>query len=55
MNALSEKIALQLKLQLKVNFAETMAELHLIYKRVEVSEIAELQKWRKSCKPCLNN
>jgi len=40
-NSLPEKIALQLKLQAKVNFAETMSkarELRLIYERMEVIE-----------------
>ena len=41
MNSLPEKIALQLKLQAKVNFAQTMAkarELRLIYERAEATE-----------------
>ena len=41
MSSLPEKIALQLKLQVKVNFAETVAkarELRIIYERVEATE-----------------
>jgi len=40
-NSLPKKIALQLKLQARVNFAETMArarELRLIYERMEATE-----------------
>ena len=46
-NLLPEKIALQLKLQAKVNFAETMAkarELCLIYERMEATERASQLK-----------
>ena len=41
MSSLPEKIAFQLKLQAKINFAETVGkvrELRLIYERVEATE-----------------